>query len=71
MSLVFQQKPVAKIQATLTGTKKLINIDGVTAGETSPDNAAAQINTILDIVGQSVGTTGMKRILTEEVVDSE
>ena len=71
MSLIFQQKPVAKIQAKLTGSDKNIVIDGTNATETSPTNAAAQINIILDVVGAEIGTTGMKQIITKEVVDSE
>lgn len=66
--MVFTPKTTAKIQAQLSGSTSTITVDGVTSGETTPENAQAQINKILDIVGKSVVTTKMKQIITKEAV---
>ena len=66
--MAFVRKPVAKIQANLTGTTTTITVDGITAASTlNETTAATEINKVLDVVGKSIVTTGMKRIITEEV----
>lgn len=64
--MVFTAKTTAKIQAQLSDSISTITVDGVTSGETSPENAKAQIDKILHIVGKSVTTTKMKQIITKE-----
>lgn len=64
--MVFADKSSAKIQAQLSGSTSTISIDGVTSGSTTPENAKAQIDKILAIVGKSVVTTKMKQIITKE-----
>lgn len=66
--MVFTEKTTAKIQAQLTGSTSTITVDGVTSGDTTPENAKAQIDKILRIVGRSVVTTKMKQIITKEAV---
>jgi len=68
--MVFTEKETAKIQANLSDNSKSITIDGVTSGETTPENAKTQIDKILDIVGKSVSTTKMRQIITKEAVAS-
>ena len=67
--MVFTEKEFAKIQAYLTGSTSTITIDGVTSGATTPENAKAQIDKILGIVGRSVVTSKMKQIITKEAVE--
>lgn len=67
--MVFADKEYAKIQAMLSGSVNLITIDGVTSGTITPENAQAQINKILNVVGKSVVTTKMKQIITREAAD--
>lgn len=66
--MVFTANTTAKIQAQLSNSTSTITVDGVTSGETSPENAQAQINKILNIVGKSVVTTKMRQIITKEAV---
>ena len=54
MALIFQAMKTATISARLSDEAKNINIDGCNAAETSVDNAAAQINKLLAVVGRSV-----------------
>lgn len=68
--MVFAEKPTAIIWAKDTATGEFLSIDGVTAGTSTSENAVAQINKILGIVGKSISDDGMKRIKTEEVVDN-
>lgn len=68
--MVFETKTVAKIQASLGDNSSTITVDGVTPEETTPENAKAQIDKILGIVGKSVLTTKMKQIITKEAVAS-
>ena len=71
MALVFNTKPVATIKAKATSGES-ISVAGCTNGATTPDNAAAQINKILNIGGKAiVGDANMTRTQVEEVVDSE
>jgi len=64
--MVFTEKVTAKIQAQVSGTTGTITIDGITSGTVTPENAKAQIDKILDIVGKSVETSKMKQIITKE-----
>lgn len=64
--MVFATKEYAKIQAQFSGSVNTITVDGVTSGETTPENAKAQIDKILNIIGRSVATTKMKHIITKE-----
>ena len=66
--MVFTDKESAKIQAQFSGSTNTITIDGVTSGETTPENAQEQINKILNIVGKSVVATKMKQIITREAL---
>lgn len=63
----FQSKPVAKIQAQLSGSTATTTIDGVTAAASlTAENSVTQINKILDVVGKSVVKSGIKRIIVQE-----
>lgn len=66
--MVFTTKEYAKIQAQFSDSTNTITIDGVTSGDTTPENAKAQIDKILNIVGRAVATTKMKQIVTKEAV---
>ncbi len=63
--MTFNQKPTAIIWAK-DSNGNLISVDGVTNDATTPENAVAQINKILAIVGNSIVANGMNRIKTEE-----
>ena len=64
---VFESKPVAKIQAQLSGTTTTTTIDGVTAAASlTAENSVTQINKVLDVVGKSIVKTGIKRIIVQE-----
>lgn len=67
--MVFTELVTAKITAPLSGTTSTITIDGVTSGVTTPENAKAQIDKILNIVGKSVTTSKMKQIITKEAAE--
>ena len=68
----FVTKPTAKITAQLSDSTADISIAGVTTADTlTAENAVTQINKVLDIVGQSIVQSGMKRILTQEVSSNE
>ena len=67
--MVFSEKETAKIQAYLFGTTNTITVDGVTSGATTPENAKAQIDKILNIVGRSVSAAKMRQIITKEAID--
>lgn len=63
----FVSKPVAKIQAQLSGTTSTVTIDGVTAAASlTAENSVTQINKVLDVVGKGVVKTGIKRIIVQE-----
>ena len=72
MALMFNTKPVATIKAKKTGTTDFISMGGCTTGSISPAAAAAQMNKILTVIGQSVtADQSITRTQTEEVVDDE
>lgn len=66
--MVFEEKEFAKLQANFSDNSSSITIDGVTAAVITPENAKAQVDKILGIVGKSVSTTKMKQIITKEAV---
>ena len=68
--MIFQEKPTATISAKVTGSSKMLSLDGITTGSTTPENAAAQINKILNVVGSAVTTSGMVRTRKEEAIDN-
>lgn len=71
MAYTFDEKPVATIKAKITGTSDTINIAGTNPNENSCDNAAAQINKVLNIVGnKTVQARGMTRTRNEEATDN-
>lgn len=66
--MAFVTKPVAKIVANLSDNSSTITVDGITADDTLTETTATtEINKVLDIVGKEITSTGMKRILTQEV----
>ena len=62
----FISKPIATIKANLTGQSGSISVNGVTAASTTTENAAAQINKILNVVNKGVAADGMTRSITQE-----
>lgn len=70
--MVFTEKPTAKLQAQITGTTSTVTLDGITPSNTlTPENAKAQADKILDIVGKACETTGMKQIIVREATAGE
>ena len=71
MALTFQAKPAATVTARYSDEAKSVNIDGCNSNETSIDNAAAQINKLLAIVGRSVrADSNMYMTLKKEAVNN-
>lgn len=65
--MVFKQKPAATIKAKNgADATENISIGGVTTANTTPENAKAQIDKLVGIVGKSVSTAGMTRTFVEE-----
>ena len=72
MASTFNFKPVATLKAqSETSSTETFTFHGVTTANTTPDNAATQINKILGLVGKSATTEKMTRTITEEAVDDE
>lgn len=72
MALNFNFKPVATIRARMYDSTSTISIQGVTTANTTPANAAAQMNKLLSIGGMSViANTQMTRTQVEEAVDDD
>ena len=71
MASTFNFKPVATLKAQSATSTDMFTFQGVTTANTTPDNAATQINKILGIVGKSATTEKMTRTITEEAVDDE
>ena len=72
MAFVFNQKPVATIKARSATSSDTYTINGVTTANTTPANAAEQINKLLAVGDQAIaGDEYMSRIYVEEVVDNE
>lgn len=70
MAYTFNEKPAATIKAKITGTENTISVQGTNPTST-PDNAKAQIDKVLALVGnKTVAVEGMTRTRTSEVVDN-
>lgn len=70
MAFTFNTKPVATIRAKVTGTSDSVTFQGTNPAETSPDNAAAQINKVLALTGtKKVQAAGMTRTRSEEAIE--
>lgn len=67
--MTFESLTTTKITAKFTGATTSISMAGITAAATTPENAKAQIDKILDVIGKSVTTTGMTRTITQEATD--
>ena len=67
--MTFESVTTTRITAKYTGATTSISMNGITAGETTPENAKTQIDKILDIVSKSVTTTGMIRTITQEATE--
>ena len=71
MAFTFQSKPTATIRAKSADSTDILSVAGVNRNETSGDNAATQLNKLLNIGGLSVvADKNMKKIVTEEVTDN-
>lgn len=68
--MTFTEKPTAIIWAKDGDTGEFVSIGGVTPGASTVENAKAQIDKILGIVGKSVLVDGMTRIRTEEATNN-
>lgn len=68
--MTFQAKGVAKLTAKYTGSQNTVTFHGITtANDLTPENAKAQADKILDLVGRSCATSGMTRTRTEEATE--
>lgn len=65
----FTEKLVSKISVQVTGSTERITLDGLTVAATTPENAKAQIDKMLNIVSKTVMTSGMIRTITQEATD--
>lgn len=66
MAYIWDESPVAKINAKFYGDDGSITIDGVTPNSNvSPSQASVEINKLLDIAGKAVVAQGMKRTREE------
>lgn len=74
MAFTFQSKPVATLKAKMPSTNAIVQFQGVNPDETSPANAAAQINKLLTCTGNStiqvVADANMTLTQTKEAVES-
>lgn len=68
--MTFKEKPTAIIWAKDGDTGEFVSIGGITTGTTTVENAKAQLDKILGIVGKSVLVDGMTRIRTEEATNN-
>lgn len=70
MAYTFNEKPAAAIKAKITGTENTVSVQGTNPTST-PENAKAQIDKVLALVGnKTVAVEGMTRTRTSEVVDN-
>lgn len=67
--MTFESLTTTKITAKYTGSTTSISMSGITASATTPENAKAQMDKILDIISKSVTTTGMTRTITQEAIE--
>ena len=71
MAYTFNTTPVATIRAKITGTTDSVTVQGTNPAETNPENAATQINKILNRVkGKTVTADGMTQHFTKEAVNN-
>ncbi len=71
MAWVFDTKQSAVIRAQLSNSTSIISIDGCTTASTTPENAATQINKLLDVGGKSIVVNEkMYRSSTEEAINN-
>lgn len=71
MALSFNFKPTATLKAKSANSTDMFTINGVTIANTTPENAAVQVNKILGIGGLSVvADTNMTRTQIQEVEES-
>ena len=72
MALVFNTKPVAVLKASDNRDRSATRtITGITTANTTPDNAAAQVNKLLGIAGEGiVANEKMTIVETKEAVDN-
>ena len=68
--MTFENLTTTKITAKFTGSTTSISMAGITAQATTPENAKEQMDKILNIIGHSVTTTGMKRTITQEATNN-
>lgn len=66
--MTFTNRNVAKLTAKYSDSQSTISFQGVTTASTTPENAKAQIDKILAIVGKSVITNGMTRTIVQEAI---
>lgn len=70
MAYAFNEKPTATIKAKITGTQDSVSVQGTNPAST-PENAKAQIDKVLAVVGnKTVTIDGMTRTRTSEVVNN-
>ena len=70
MAYTFNEKPAATIKAHVTGTDDSVSVQGTNPTST-PENAKAQIDKILAVVGsKTVDVDGMTRTRTSEAIDN-
>ena len=71
MAWIFNTKPVTTVRIQESGTANMFSINGCTNAATTPDNAASQINKLLNIGGKSaIVSHKMERKYSEEVIES-
>lgn len=64
----FVNKGVAKLNARFSDSQNTITFQGVTTANTTPENAKAQADKLLAVVGKAITTTGMTRVITQEAM---
>lgn len=71
MAWVFDTKQSAVVHAQLANSTSMLAVYGCTTASTTPENAAAQINKLLDVGGKAIIVNDkMYRANTEEAVDN-
>ena len=71
MAWTFNTKQSAAVHAQLADSTNMVIVYGCTTASTTPENAATQINKLLDVGGKSIIVNDkMYRANTEEAVDN-
>ena len=71
MAWTFDTKQSAVIHAQLANSTSMYSVYGCTTASTTPENAATQINKLLDVGGKAIVVNSkMYRSSTEEAVDN-